>query len=85
MGLLNITLTWPIQALDAIDSGSRREWSKMSVQQGRSQFDARSVLSVREHGKLGRTPLAAFFNIPMHDKRRILTRVKLGTQGGKMN
>jgi len=27
-------------------------------------FDARSVLSVREHGKKARTPLAAFFNIP---------------------
>ena len=26
--------------------------------------DARSVLSVREHGKKARTPLAAFFNIP---------------------
>ena len=35
-----------------------------SVQQGRSHFDARSVLSVREHGKMARTPLAAFFNIP---------------------
>jgi len=35
-----------------------------SVQQGRSPFGARSVLSVREHGKRARTPLAAFFNIP---------------------
>jgi len=26
--------------------------------------DARSVLSVREYGKMARTPLAAFFNIP---------------------
>ena len=34
-------------------------------QQGRSQFDARSVLSVREHGKMARTPLAFFFNIPL--------------------
>ena len=34
------------------------------VQQGRSHFDARSVLSVREHGKMARTPLVAFFNIP---------------------
>ncbi|MEC4672752.1 MAG: hypothetical protein VST68_01060, partial [Nitrospirota bacterium] len=33
--------------------------------QGCSQFDARSVLTVREHGKLARTPLAAFFNIPL--------------------
>jgi hypothetical protein len=41
-----------------------RECSKKSVQQGRSPFDARSVLIVREHGKRARTPLAAFFNIP---------------------
>jgi hypothetical protein len=37
---------------------------KKVVQQGRSDFDARSVLPVREHGKMARTPLAAFFNIP---------------------
>ena len=42
----------------------RREWSKKSVQQGRSYFFARSVLALREHGKMARTPLAAFFNIP---------------------
>jgi hypothetical protein len=47
-----------------MDSSSRREWSKKSVQQGRSPFGARSVLPVREHGKWARTPLAAFFNIP---------------------
>ena len=44
---------------------SERECSKKSVQQGRSLFDARSVLSVREHGKKARTPLAAFVNIPI--------------------
>jgi len=43
---------------------SGREGSKKFVQQGRSPFDARSVLSVREYGKMARTPLAAFFNIP---------------------
>jgi hypothetical protein len=32
---------------------------------GRSYFDARSVHGVREHGKKARTPLAAFFNIPI--------------------
>ena len=37
---------------------------KKVVQQGRSHFDARSVHRVCEHGKMGRTPLAAFFNIP---------------------
>ncbi len=40
------------------------ECSRNPVQQGRSDFDERSVLSVREHGKIARTPLAAFFNIP---------------------
>jgi hypothetical protein len=37
---------------------------KKVVQQGRSDFDAQNVLSVREHGKIARTPLVAFFNIP---------------------
>ena len=37
---------------------------KKVIQQGRSLFDARSVLPVREHGKMTRTPLVAFFNIP---------------------
>ncbi len=36
-----------------------------SAQQGRSSFYARSVHLVREHGKRARTPLAAFFNIPL--------------------
>ncbi len=40
---------------------------KKIVQQGRNHFDARSVLSVREHGKLARTPLTDFFNIPLFD------------------
>jgi hypothetical protein len=35
------------------------------VQQGRSHFCAQSVLPVREHGKMARTPLAAFFNSPL--------------------
>jgi len=42
---------------------SEGECSKKFVQQGRSRFDARSVLPVREHGKMARTPLAVFFNI----------------------
>jgi hypothetical protein len=37
---------------------------KKVIQQGRSHFDARSVLPVREHGKMARTPLVTFFNIP---------------------
>ena len=35
-----------------------------SLQQGRSRFYAQSVRVVREHGKMTRTPLAAFFNRP---------------------
>jgi hypothetical protein len=37
---------------------------KKVVQQGRSDFGARSVLPVREHEKIARTQLAGFFNIP---------------------
>jgi hypothetical protein len=37
---------------------------KKVLQQGHSDFDARSVLPVREHDKMARTPLVAFFNIP---------------------
>jgi hypothetical protein len=37
----------------------------MTVQQGRSHLDGRSVREgVREHGQVARTPLAAFFNTP---------------------
>ncbi len=42
-----------------------RGGSKKFVQQGRSHFCAQSVLPVREHGKMARTPLAAFFNSPL--------------------
>jgi hypothetical protein len=63
-GLLNISL--PIAGKCPTNDRRQqlRECSKKSVQQGRSLFDARSVLSVREYGKRARTPLAAFFNIP---------------------
>ena len=64
MGLLNISLSWRIPVQEETAIISERECSKKSVQQGRSPFGARSVLSVREHGKMARTPLAAFFNIP---------------------
>ena len=33
--------------------------------EGRSDFDARSVLPIREHDKMAITPLVAFFNIPI--------------------
>jgi len=64
MGLLNISPQWRINTQDETDIISWRECSKKFVQQGRSHFDARSVHGVREHGKMARTPLAAFFNIP---------------------
>ncbi len=47
------------------------EWSKKSVQQGRSPFCARSVLVLREHGKRARTPLAAFFNVPKRTRESL--------------
>lgn len=37
----------------------------MSIQQGRSHFDARSAQPVREHGKMTRTLLVDFSNIPL--------------------
>jgi hypothetical protein len=64
LGLLNISFPWQIQAQEETAIISWRECSKKFVQQGRSHFDARSVHGVREHGKMARTPLAAFFNIP---------------------
>ncbi|MEC4672890.1 MAG: hypothetical protein VST68_01750 [Nitrospirota bacterium] len=76
---MNISLACPIQALDEIDISKRREWSKKFVispaqsqgrqdallhGQGRSHFDARSVLTGPEHGNMARTTLAGFFTIP---------------------
>ena len=74
-GPFKIPLPWQRNVQGEIDISRRREWSKKSVQQGRSLFDARSVPPVREHGKMATclrealrrrqgTPLAAFFNIP---------------------
>jgi hypothetical protein len=51
-------------AQDEVTHQRLRVGSKKSVQQGRSHFDARSVCGIREHGKMARTPLAAFFNRP---------------------
>jgi hypothetical protein len=56
-------------AQDEITHQRLRVGSKKSVQQGRSRFYARSVRWVHEHGKMARTPLAAFFNRPLLDKR----------------
>jgi len=67
MGLLNISLRRQMHSQEETAIISWRECSKKFVQQGRSPLGARSVLSVREHGKRARTPLAAFFNIPIMD------------------
>jgi len=58
-GPLNISRRWPIHPRKETTIIHGRD-----VQQGRSYCDARSVLSVREHGTMARTPLADFFNIP---------------------
>jgi len=72
-----------IKAPDEPRTVKGRECSKKSVQQGRSPFDARSALIVREHGKMARTPLAAFFNIPKkyHTALGNLPHIDLGNWG----
>jgi len=89
LGLLNISLQTPIQAPEEPSIVNGRECSKKFVQQGRSPFDARSVLSVREHGKkatpvcascFGKArerPLAAFFNIPRLGNIALSARARL--------
>jgi hypothetical protein len=56
-------------AQDEVTHQRLRVGSKKPVQQGRSHFYVRSVCLIREHGKMARTPLAAFFNRPTHDQR----------------
>ena len=51
-----------INAREQIVYQRPRVCSKKFVQQGHSHVDARSVLVLREHGNMARTPLAAFFN-----------------------
>jgi hypothetical protein len=61
-------------AQDEVTHQRLRVGSKKSVQscpgaprrEGHSHFYARSVCVIREHGKMARTPLAAFFNRPYH-------------------
>ncbi|MEC4673884.1 MAG: signal peptide peptidase SppA [Nitrospirota bacterium] len=80
LALWNISFNWPINAHGKAGIISWRECSKKFVispaqtqwrqdplfhGQGRRPFGARSVHCVREHGKRARTPLAAFFNIPL--------------------
>jgi hypothetical protein len=42
------------------------------ILKGETIVDARSVLPVREHDKIGRTPLVAFFNISSMWRRACL-------------
>ncbi len=81
MGLLNISRQLQIKVQEgpssikggecskkhalSLSERSIQSWPEPSRREGRSHFHARSVLIVREHGKRARTPLAAFFNIPM--------------------
>ncbi len=51
----------------ALGDQQYRVGSKKSVQQGRSHFCARNLLVLREHGKMERTSLAAFFNRPWRE------------------
>jgi hypothetical protein len=69
---LNIPFPWQIQAQKETALISLRECSKKSVQQDRSLFGARSVHGVREHGKMARPPLAAFFNIALQPKQEAI-------------
>ncbi len=52
-----------------------------SLHQGRSQFDARSVLFVRKHSKLAKTPLADIFNIPILQCLSLVTQVHKKKRG----
>ena len=58
---------------------------KKVVQQGRSDFDARSVLPVREHDKIARTPLVAFFNLSITETGRSLAEKARHTQAFSIN
>jgi len=53
----HISPTFPRSLIPRVDS-------KKFVQQGRSHFCAQSVWIIREHRKMARTPLTAFFNRP---------------------
>ncbi|MCA9501237.1 MAG: hypothetical protein KC588_18750, partial [Nitrospira sp.] len=69
LGVLNNNLSQAPNAHSHVGYQRPRGGSKKFVQQGRSHFCAQSVLPVREHGKMARTPLAAFFNSPFLDRR----------------
>ena len=87
MGLLNISGPCPIDAPGKPACISGRECSKKhalslsegSIQQGRSLFDARRVLSVREHGKRATCLREA---APAGKERSGLSAVALAKAGG---
>ncbi len=58
---------------------NERPWvcSKKPAQQGRNHFSARSILVLREYGKMARTPLKAFFNSPKLVRNAGMNRQKL--------
>jgi hypothetical protein len=78
-------------AQDEMTHQRLRVGSKKSVQQGRAWFSvsrrgpplfyAQSVPLVREHGKMARTPLAAFFNRPIPS--RLETQMKIEMNRGR--
>jgi hypothetical protein len=53
-----------------IDVSSQGNVQKSSSSKAAAFFDARSVLSVREHDKMARTPLADFFSIPRSEREQ---------------
>jgi hypothetical protein len=79
MALLNISRKKALICPRRFQYQSPTGMSKKVIQQGRSDFDARSVLPVHEHNKIATclrealrrrqgTPLVAFFNIPCYSK-----------------
>ena len=71
-------LTLPTSARQ--DARCLRQGRKLShcVPQGATIVDARSVQRVREHGKMARTTLADFFNIPIWE---ILSPLEIAKEG----
>ena len=63
MGLLNDYIENTSCVINGFTSNALGLVKKV-LQQGHSYFDERSVLALREHGKIARTPLRAFFIRP---------------------
>jgi hypothetical protein len=65
MALLNKSQKSPKYAREKFRHQQLTGMFKNVIQEGHSHFGARSVPSVREYDKTARTPLVAFFNIPI--------------------